>query len=116
MKRALIMCITLAGAPILDGCDASAQQIQQTATDSFKLAGCILGEVLGGITDAGAIAGVCVGALPAVIVDVIDDFEAKPAAAQLAIIGAPLTSAQQSLLDAAKASAVTAIAQKAGGK
>jgi len=95
----------------LEGCNASSEQIHTTEQDGMKLAGCILAEVFGGVTDPGAIAGQCAGALPAVIVDVIDDFKAKAPDA-----GAAVESPQGMLLAQARTKAVAAMAQGAPGK
>lgn len=101
---------------MLSGCAASPAQLQQTENDAFKLAGCVLSAIIGGMTDPAALAGQCVGALPAVVVDVINDFAEKPVAAQIAIVGSPLTDAQLNNLTTALRNAVAAQAQKVGGK
>jgi hypothetical protein len=104
---------TVAEGPLalFEACNASTDQIHTTEQDGFKLAGCILGAIFGGVTDPGAIAGQCSGALPSVIVDVIDDFNAKAPDA-----GAAELSPQGKLLADARAKAVAVMAEKAPGK
>lgn len=99
----------------LVGCNATSAQLKQTANDSFKLAGCIAALIFGGITDAGAIAGQCVGALPAVIVDVVNDIEAKSLPAAGAALS-PEAEHRLHLLEQAKASAVAKLAEQASSK
>lgn len=89
-------------------CNATAQQLQQTAVDSFKLAGCIIGQIFSGVTDPGPIASICAGATPAVIVDVVNDIEAQPAGSPELD---PSAVARVRLLETAKAKAVAAKAQ-----
>jgi hypothetical protein len=108
MKRFIPIVFVLgacgAMAPVT-ACNASSAQLQQTEADAFKLAGCVLSTIFAGTTDPLAIGAQCAGALPAVIVDVIEDFQAKPKDAG---VGASLDSHTQALLDEAKAKAKAA--------
>ncbi len=111
------------------GCAATNGQISDTIIAGEQLAACILGEVLGGVTDPLAIAARCAGALPAVIADVIADFETKQTQAQLDIADAapspdaststttllamarkPISDRERVLLDEAKQKAVAMVA------
>jgi len=109
-------------APAATGCNATTAQIGQTFTDGLKAATCIIGEILGGITDVTQLLS-CSGATEQVIIDVINDFEQKAApadggaAAALAVNGGkPLTAEQWQWLEQAKANATARLAQKAPGK
>jgi hypothetical protein len=98
------------------GCGASSAQIQQTIQDGENLASCIIGTILGGVTDPVAIGTRCVGALPAVIADVIADVQAKDVAAQASLAdgGAAAqvgyTSRERALFDEAKQKAAALVA------
>lgn len=113
------------------GCGASPSgaQVQQAITDGETLAACILGDVLGGVTDPLAITQKCVGAVPAVIADVVSMFETKQVEAQkeiadasappdagpatttlLAMARKPISDRERVLLDEAKQKAVALLA------
>ena len=113
MPRAAAFAITLivgACAVQSTACNATSAQIQQTEQDSFALAGCILSTIFGGTTDPAAIGQKCAGALPSVILDIIGDFEAKPADAG-ANVGSSVDLREQELLDEAKAKALLVTAK-----
>ena len=111
--RALTLVAALAFVP---GCSASQSQIQKTEEDGFKLAGCVLSEIFAGTTDPGAIAGQCWDAAPALIIDIINDFEAQHGDAGAAATLGPEQAARRALLDKAKAAAVGKLAEKASSK
>lgn len=100
-------------ASVVPGCNATSAQISATEADGFKLAGCVLSQVFGGDTDPGGIASQCAGALPALIVDVINDFEAK--APDAGDVAASVTD-QHRLLEIAKANAIAALARQSSSK
>ena len=100
MKRLALVAIVLA-------CNASTAQVNQTVEDGLKLGGCIVATILGGVTDPAGIAAQCSGALPAVIVDVVDDVEAQKAP-DAGVQAAALSTNQRALLDLAKANAMAA--------
>jgi hypothetical protein len=114
--------IAVTGGASVGGCNATTAQIGQTFTDGIKAATCIVGEILGGITDVTQLLS-CSGATEQVIIDVINDFEQKAAPADggagaaLAVNGGkPLTAEQWQWLEQAKANATARLAQKAPGK
>ena len=103
---------TRAASPIaLEACNATPEQLHTTEQDSFKLGICIVSTIFGGFTDPGAIAQKCDGALPAVIVDAIDDWTAKRPDA-----GAAAMSPEGQRLAEARLKAVTALAKAAPGR
>ena len=91
-------------------CNATAQQLQATADDALKVGMCILGDVLGGQTDALRVTVDCAGATPALIIQVIDDFTAPKADAGAAALNVE----QGKLLARAKQSAMQSLAAKLG--
>lgn len=88
-------------------CNATSAQLQTTESDGMKLAGCVLGQIFAGNTDPGSISGQCAGALPSLIVDIINDFEAKPDAG----MGVASASDERALLNTAKQKALAAEAK-----
>jgi hypothetical protein len=100
----------------LASCNASSQQVTQTVSDGLALAGCVLSQILVGITDPAQLL-TCAGATEALIVDVIDDFTAQHAT-DAGLAAMPTLSPQQvAWLAEARLKAVTALAAKhPGGK
>jgi hypothetical protein len=108
-------------------CGASQGQIADTVIAGEQLATCILADVLGGVTDPLLVVQKCAGAVPAVIADVIADFETKQVAVQSEIAadagpegdaGQPtlralslrkLSDREKTLLDEAKKNAVALV-------
>ncbi len=87
-------------------CSASSQQISATVDDSVKLTACVLSVVLSGQTDPMQIGAQCIGAVPALIVQIIDDFEAPHVDAGAASLNVD----QAKLLDEAKRRAMVLLA------
>lgn len=93
-------------------CNASSAQVGQTVSDGVALAGCVLSQVLAGITDPAQLLS-CAGATEALIVDIIDDFMAQHTSdAGLAEVKSSLTAQQLQWLQQARANAVAALAKK----
>ena len=106
----LLSAVAIATTP---ACNATTDQIHTTENDGMKLAGCVLGQIFGGNTDPGVIAGQCAGALPNLIVDIIDDFKAKAPDAGIAQAS---ISERDRLLGEAKQKAIAALSRQASGK
>jgi hypothetical protein len=98
---------------VLQGCNATAQQVGQTFVDGLNVAACILSKVLVGIVDIPSLLQ-CSGATEQVIIDVINDFEQRSAAGDAGV--AAMSSQQHEWLEQAKANATHALAAKAPGK
>ena len=117
MKALIVPAALLLGLGAFAGaaCNASSSQVAQTVSDGVALAGCVLSQILVGITDPAQLLS-CSGATEALIVDIIDDFTAQHAT-DAGMAALPSLSPQQiAWLAEARLKAVTALAAKAGGK
>jgi hypothetical protein len=101
------------------GCNATSAQIGATILDGLKLAGCLLPQILSGITDPAQLL-TCEGATEDLIIATVDDFTAqKPQpdgslAAMADLQG--ITPQQRTYLVEARAKAATHKAARVGGK
>lgn len=115
IATSIIALVMLPLALLSSACGASQAQLDKTFNDGKSAAVCVLAKILTGITDPIALLG-CADVTYQFIVDVVNDFQSKPAAMQAAVAGHPLTAEQQKWLDDAKINAVTAMAQKVQAK
>lgn len=97
-------------------CNASGAQIGATILDGLKLAGCIIPQVLSGITDPEQLL-VCEGATEDLIIAAVDDFTAQKRVdgglASIADLNG-ITPAQRTYLAEARQKAITRKAARAG--
>lgn len=112
---------TLATATLVstEACNATPAQIGTTILDGLKLAGCLIPQILSGITDPAQLL-VCEGATEDLIIAAIDDFTAqKPqmdgGLASLADLNG-ITAVQRGYLAEARQKAVARKAARVGGK
>ncbi len=107
------------GAGSVTACNATGAQIASTVDDGVAVAGCVLSEILSGITDPAQLL-TCAGATEKLIVQIIDDFTAQrvtDAGLGLPLQLRPALSPQQiQWLTDARVKAVTALAAKASSK
>lgn len=104
------------GAFVGAACQATPSQVSTTINDGISLAGCVLSKVLSGVVDVLSLLG-CAGATEALIVDIIDDFQAQHVGdAGLAAVGSSLTTQQVQWLATARSNAIAALAAKEKAK